>query len=62
MKHSKDITQQPETVENPNIFDIESVTIDHPKTTTKLSKPLKRPKIITENSKHKIKDYRETNK
>ena len=41
------ITQEVETVEKPNVFDIESVTIEHWKTVTKLSKPTKQPKIIT---------------
>ena len=33
--------QKLETVEKPNIFDKESVTIEHPKTIIKLSKPIK---------------------
>ena len=44
LKKSIFITQELETVEKSNILDIESVTIEHPKTVTKLSKP----KIITQ--------------
>ena len=37
MKISKVFTQQPETIENQNIFDIKSVTTVHPKSPHKLS-------------------------
>ena len=59
-KLSKIVTQLPETVENPNIFYGVSVTIEHPQTTIKLSKPRKHSKIITGKRKYKIKDYRQT--
>ena len=36
MKISKVFTQQPETIENQNIFDIKSVTTVHPKSSHKL--------------------------
>ena len=38
VKQSKIITQQPKTIENQNIIDINSFTIEHPKTSLKLSK------------------------
>ena len=44
--------QEAETVEKLNIFDIESVTTEHPKNITKLSKP----KIITKQQ-NRIKIY-----
>ena len=37
-KRSKIITQQLKALENPNIIDIKSVIIEHPKTSHKLSK------------------------
>ena len=53
------INGEMETVKDPNKFDIESVTIGHPKTVTKLSKPIKQPKIITQQP-NKIKLYTES--
>ena len=44
------IIQEIEIVEKPNVFDIESITIEHRKTATKLWKPIKQPKIITQQS------------
>ena len=41
VKRSEIITQQPETVENPNIAGIKSVIIEHPKTLHKLPKTMK---------------------
>ena len=41
VKQSEIITQQPETVENPNIAGIKSVIIEHPKTLHKLPKTMK---------------------
>ena len=38
VKQSKIITYKPKTLENPNIVDIKSVIIEHPKTSHKLSK------------------------
>ena len=48
-----------ETIEKPNIFDVESVTIKHSKTVTKLSKPIKELKIISQQT-NKIKFYAES--
>ena len=55
-------SQELETVEKPNILDIEPVTIDHPKTATKLSKPTKHPKTIYKSKtlNYKIKFYAES--
>ena len=49
------ITQEPETIEKPNIFTIESVTTEHPNTVTKLSKP----KFVTQQP-NKIKAHTES--
>ena len=38
VKKPKIVTQQPKTFENPNIFDVKSVIIEHPKTSNKLLK------------------------
>ena len=46
MKQSKIITQQPKSIENPNIIDIKSVPIEHPKTLHKLSKTIRQAKKI----------------
>ena len=35
--------------EKPNISDIESLTIEHPKSVTKLSKPIKQSKLLFNN-------------
>lgn len=40
IKQLKAITQELKTVEKSNIFDNESVSIEHPKTVSKLSKPI----------------------
>ena len=37
------VTRELETVGKPNIFDIKSVTIEHPKTFAELSKRIKQP-------------------
>ena len=52
-------TQEVETIEKPNI-DRESVIIEHPRTVTKLSKPIKQPNIIPQKPKNKIKEYKES--
>ena len=39
-KMIKNITQQPKTSENPNIVDIKSITIEHSKTSCRLSKTI----------------------
>ena len=41
VKRSKLITQQPKTFENPNVLEIKSVTIEHPKISCKLSKTIR---------------------
>ena len=41
IKRPKIITQQRKGIENPNIADIKSVIIEHPKTSHKLSKTIK---------------------
>ena len=38
VKHSETITYQPKSFENPNIVDIKSIIIEHPKTLHNLSK------------------------
>ena len=47
------ITPELETVEDPNIFYIESVTIEHPETNTKLSRSIENPNIITQQQQKK---------
>ena len=42
------VTQQPKTLENQNIFDIKSVTIQHPKISHKLSKTIRQAKMISQ--------------
>ena len=42
------ITQQPETIEKQNIIDIKSVTIEHPKTSCKLSKINRQAKKVSQ--------------
>ena len=49
------ITPELETVEDPNIFYIESVTIEHPETNTKLSRSIENPNIITQQQQKKTK-------
>ena len=44
VKRSKIITQKPKAIENPNIFDMKSVTIEYLKTSRKLSKTLRQAK------------------
>ena len=44
MKQLKIITPEPRPKESPNINDIKSVTIEHPKTSHKLSKTIRRLK------------------
>ena len=45
-KGSKIIIQQPQTIKNPNIVDIKSVIIEHPKTSHKLSKAIRHAKTF----------------
>ena len=42
VKQSEMITYQPKTFENPNIVDIKSVIAEHPKTSYKLCKTIKK--------------------
>ena len=42
------ITQQPETIEKQNIIDIKSVTIEHPKTSCKVSKINRQAKKVSQ--------------
>ena len=46
MIRSKIITQQPKPIESPKIIDIKSVTIEHPKTSHRLSKTLRQAKKV----------------
>ena len=55
MEQSSIITEEVETVEKPNIFDIESVTIEHSKAATKFSRPIKNSKIINQETKKRVK-------
>ena len=48
VKQSKIITQQPKTFENPNIDDIKSVIIAHPKTLHQLSKTIRQAEKASE--------------
>ena len=47
LKQSKAITQQPNTFENPDIVDIKSVTIGHPKHLHKLSKAIRQAEKVS---------------
>ena len=47
MKRSKIFTQPLKTLENPNIIDIESGTIEHPKTSHKLFETIRQSKKIS---------------
>ena len=47
-KLSKIDTQLKKTAETSNIVDIKPVTIEQPKTASNLSKPVKQPKILTQ--------------
>ena len=47
LKQSKAITQQPNTFENPDIVDIKSVTIGHPKHLHKLSKTIRQAEKVS---------------
>ena len=47
VKPSKVITQQPKTKENSNIIDIKSITVEHPKTSCKLSKITRQTKNVS---------------
>ena len=50
VKHSKIITYQPKTFENPSIIDIKSVIAEHPKTLHKLSKTIRKGRRVGSNS------------
>ena len=59
MEQSNIITQELETTEKSSIFDVEVVTKEHSKTSTKLSKFIKKTKIITQQPK-KTKFYKKS--
>ena len=48
VKRTKIIIQQPKTLENPNFVNIESFTIEHSKTSRKLSKIIKQTKKVSQ--------------
>ena len=48
VKQSKIITYKPKTFENPNIVDIKSLVIEHPKTSHKLSKTKRQSEKVSE--------------
>ena len=48
VKESKIIIQQPKNIESPNLVDIKSVIIKHPKTLHKLSKTIRHIKNISQ--------------
>ena len=50
VKQSKIIIYQPKTFENPNIVDIKSIIIEHPKTSHKLSKTIRQAEKVGSNS------------
>ena len=47
-KQSEIVTQQPKTFENPNIVDIKSVIIEHPKSSHKLSKTIRKAEKVSQ--------------
>ena len=53
-KQSKIITQQLKAIENPNIDDIKSVNIEHPKSLQKLSKIIREVKNLLQMSSEKV--------
>ena len=48
MTQPKVIIQQPKAIESPNIVDIKSVTIEHPKTSYKLSKTVRQAEKVSQ--------------
>ena len=48
VNQSKIIIQQPKTFENPNIVDIKSVIIEHPKTSHKLPKTIRQAAKVSQ--------------
>ena len=48
VKRSKIITQQPNSIENPNIVDVKSSIIEHLKTSHKLSKTIKQAEKVSQ--------------
>ena len=53
MEQSNIITQELETTEKSSIFDVEVVTKEHPKTSTKLSKFIKKKQKLLLNNQRK---------
>ena len=50
VKRSEIITYKPKAFENPNIVDIKSIITEHPKTSHKLSKRIRRAEKVSSNS------------
>ena len=48
VKRSKIITQQPNSIENPNIVDVKSSIIEHLKTSHELSKTIKQAEKVSQ--------------
>ena len=48
VKQSKIITHQRKTFENPNILDTKSVIVEHPKTSHRLSKTVRRAEKVSQ--------------
>ena len=47
-KRIKKITQEPKPTENPNIVDIKSVNIKHPKTSRKFCKAMREAEVVSQ--------------
>ena len=56
------ITQQPKSLESPNIIGIKSVTVEHPKTSNKLSKTIRQSKVADAGNNFATPLYCETTK
>ena len=56
VKQSNIITQQLNAIENLNNFDVESVTIEHPKTSHKLSKTIRQAEMVSPVGCEKVKN------
>ena len=50
VKQSEMITYQPKALENPNIFNIQSIITEHPNTSHKLSKTIRQAEKVGSNS------------
>ena len=56
------ITQQPKSLESPNIIGIKLVTVEHPKTSNKLSKTIRQSKVADAGNNFATPLYCETTK